>query len=481
LQWFCPRCLIAICKSSHTRHDTEHVVVCGVHTHGGGGGSANSVVGHRQEDGGVINTRQVASAAGLVLLGLQGEGVHVDTHGRHVGVVLEGLHLVKVASLTHLEAVVAVELQQGSHGGVVAGQALHASHGVTRLQHGAVPPVGVVERLLSLPGGNHIVVARVEGIALHHPDELLARVVEVQLELVGGGGDGLTASELQGLNQVLVRHLGELAALVRVKVDVVYVQGGSHQAGSGHAVADGVHVGQSGGGVEAQVAQVVELQVDTHLVVLEGDQRQSQPRVAVEPELERNVQSVLGGAHQLLGGGVGLTAGAVIIAVLATLHQQVHELRHVTHHLGVAGLLARLLGELIPDLEPVTIVLVNALSANLELYVVHQVVPHPVQPAELGTRAVTGQQGHLGESGLEVDTVDQVTVALDCASHLASEAGRPVEGVLNGLHCKVSVTTVDHLEKCNLRVTCQVNVLGAIGHKLHETTTCHLLYLLYRK
>ena len=410
-----------------------------------------------------------------MLLGLQGEGVHVDTHGRHVGVVLVGLHLVKVASLTHLEAVVAVELQQGSHGGVVAGQALHASHGVARLQHGAVPPVGVVEGLLSLPGGDHGVIAGDEGIALHHPDQLLTGVVEVQLELVGGGGDGLTAGELQGLDQVLVRHLGELAALVRVQVDVVHVQGGSHQAGSGHTIADGVGVGQSGGGVEAQVAQVVELQVDTHLVVLEGDQRQGQPRVAVEPELERHVQSVLRGTLQQSRGGIGLTASAVIVAIITTLHQQIHQLRHVTHHLGVPGLLPRLLGELIPDLEPVTIVLVDTLPANLKLHVVDEVVPHPVQPAELGARAVSGQQGHSGQSGLEVDAVDQVTVALDSASHLATEAGRPVEGVLNRLHRKVSVTTVDHLKKGDLGVTSEVNVLGAIGHKLHETTTCHLI------
>ena len=410
-----------------------------------------------------------------MLLGLEGEGVHVDTDGRHVGVVLEGLHLVKVAPLTHLEPVVTVELEEGSHGGVVAGKTLHASDGVPRLQHGAVPPIGVVEGLLSLPGVDHVVIAGHEGIALHNPDELLARVVEVQLELVGARGDGLTTSELQGLNEVLVRHLGELATLVRVQVDVVHIERSSHQAGSGHAVADGVVVGEGGGGVEAQVAEVIELEVDTHLVVLEGNQREGQTRVAVEPELKRNVQSVLRGAHQLLGGSVGLPAGAVVVAVLTTLNQEVHELRHVTHHLGVPGLLARLLGELIPDLEPVTVVLVNALSANLKLHVVHQVVSNPVEPAELGTRAVSAQESHLGESGLEVDAVDQVTVALDSASHLATEAGRPVKGVLNGLHRKVSVTTVDHLEEGNLRVTSQVNILCAIGHELHETTTCHLI------
>ena len=393
-------------QTSHARHDAEHVVVRRIHTHRGAGGRANRVVGHRQQDGRVINTRQVASARGLVLLGLQSKGVHVDAHRRHVGVVLEGLHLVEVATLAALEAVVAVELEQGVHRGVGAGEALHAGHGVARLQDGAVPPVGVVERLLALPRVHHVVVAGHEGIALHNPDELLARVVEVELQLVGGGGHRLAARELQGLNQVLVGHLGELAALVRVQVDVVHVERRRHQASRRHTVADGVHVGQGGRGVPAQVAQVVELQVDAHLVVLEGNQRQGEARVAVEPELQRDVQGVLRRALQGLVGLVGLAAGAVVIAVLTALHQQVHELRHVANHLGIASLLARLLGEFIPDLEPVTVVLVNALAANLQLHVLHQVVAHPVEPAELGTRAVSGQECHLGQGGLEVDAVD---------------------------------------------------------------------------
>ena len=416
-----------------------------------------------------------------MLLGLQSKGVHVDTNGGHVGVVLEGLHLVEIAALAALEPVVAVQLQQSIDRGVVAGQALHAGDGVARLQDGAVPPIGVVERLLALPGVDHVVVAGHEGIALHNPDQLLARVVEVQLQLVGARGDGLTARELQGLNQVLVRHLGELAALVRVQVDVVHVQRGSHQAGGGHAVADGVHVGQGRGAVKAQVTQVVELQVDAHLVVLEGDQGQGQARVSIKPELQRNVQGVLRGAHQRLGRRVGLTASAVIVARLTALHQQIHQLGHVANHLGIASLLARLLGELIPDLQPVTVVLVNTLTTDLKLHIANQVVTNPVEPAELGTRAVRAQEGHGGQGGLEVDAVDQVTITLDGASHLAAEAGRAVEGVLNGLHGEVGVAAVHHLEEGNLGITGQINVLCAIGYKLHKAPSSHLLYLLQRK
>ena len=412
-----------------------------------------------------------------MLLGLQGEGIHVDAHRGDVGVVLVGLHLVKVASLTHLEAVVAVQLEQGSHARVLAGHALEASHGVARLQHGPVPPVGEVEGLLSLPGVHHGVIARHEGIALHHPHQLLTGVVEVQLQLVGGRGDGLGTSELQGLDQVLVRHLGELTTLVSVQVDVVHVEGSCLEVGGGHTVADGVVVGGDlGSHIVAQVAQVVELQVDTHLVVLESNERQGQARVAAEPELQGNVESVGRGAVHLLVGGVGLAAGTVIIARLATLHQQVGQHGHVTHHLGVATLLAGLLGELIPDVHPVTVVLVDTLSTNLNLHGLDQVVTHPVQPAELSTRTIRSLESHLRQSGLQIHAVDQVTIALNGASHTLAKARRAVERVLNRLHGKVGVAAVNHLEEGNLGITSQINVLCAIGNQLHQTTTRHLLY-----
>ena len=410
-----------------------------------------------------------------MLLGQKRERVHVDARGGDVGVVLEGLHLVEVASLAHLEAVVAVQLQQRRHAGVLARHALHTGHGVARLQHGAVPPVGEVEGLLALPAVHHRVVARHERVALHHPHQLLARVVEVQLQLVGRGRDGLRARELQSLDQVLVGHLGELAALVRVQVDVVHIQRRRLQVRRRHTVADRVQVGRHlGRGLPAQVAQVVELQVDAHLVVLQRNQRQRQARVAAEPELQRDVESVGGGAVHHLGRQVGLAAHAVIVAALATLHQQVGQHGHVAHHLRIAGLLARLLGQLIPDVHPVAVVLVNTLATDLNLHGLDQVVAHPVQPAELRTRAVRCLEGHLGQGRLQVHAVDQIAVTLDRAGHTLAEARRAVEGVLNGLHGEVGVAAVHHLEKGNLRVARQIHVLRAVGHELHQTTTSHI-------
>ena len=73
-------------------------------------------------------------------------------------------------------------------------------------------------------------------------------------------------------------------------------------------------------------------------------------------------------------------------------------------------------------MEPVAIVLVNALAADLNLNVLDKIVTDPVEPAELGARAVRRLEGNSGERGLEVHAVDKVTVALNRARDLATEA-----------------------------------------------------------
>ena len=88
--------------------------------------------------------------------------------------------------------------------------------------------------------------------------------------------------------------LGEAATLIRVEVDVVDVEGGADEAAGGDSVAD--QVTRGGSQVPAEVLDVVELEVDLDLVVLEGNERESKTRVAVEPELEGDVESVLRGA-----------------------------------------------------------------------------------------------------------------------------------------------------------------------------------------
>ena len=67
------------------------------------------------------------------------------------------------------------------------------------------------------------------GIRLDNPDKLLAGVVEVELNLVGGRADGLVTRELELLNEVLVGVLCHLAALISVKKDVVNIEGSGNK------------------------------------------------------------------------------------------------------------------------------------------------------------------------------------------------------------------------------------------------------------
>lgn len=441
----CTHSLIAVSKSSHTRHHTEHVVVRGIDTDSGARVEANRVVRKSEKKSGVIDTRQVASTRRLVLFRLKSKGVDVDTNRRDIGVVLVGLDQVEVGTFTDLEAIVAVKLDERSDDRVLARHAFNTGDRVARLEDRAIPPVGVVERLLALPGVDDGVIARDEAVSLDNPDEFLTRVVEVELELVGARSDRLTTSELEDINEVLVRDLGELAALIGIKVDVVDVEGSSGKTSLGNTVADRVGV-RASAIVPAEVVEGIELEVNADLVVLERNEGEGKTRVAAEPELEGHVQGVHGGAAANTLGHGGGTSVAVVVARNTALDNDVGKLRDVTDHLGVTSLLAGLLGELIPDLEPVTIVLVNALTADFEFDVRNEVVANPVEPAELRTRTILGHELDLRESGLEVDAVDQVTIALNGTSDLLAEVGGTIEGVLNGLHRKVSVATVYDLE-----------------------------------
>jgi len=84
--------LIAVSKSTHATHDTKYVIVSGIYAYLGTVAAADSVVGQSQDQGGIVNAGEVAGAAGLVVLRLQGKAVYVDTYSGDVGVVLVGLY-----------------------------------------------------------------------------------------------------------------------------------------------------------------------------------------------------------------------------------------------------------------------------------------------------------------------------------------------------------------------------------------------------
>ena len=139
----------------------------------------------------------------------------------------------------------------------------------------SVNRISVVERLGTQgveedgAGGQGRAVVDV-GIRLHDPDELLAGVVEVELNLVAGAADRLIAGKLHLLEEVLVGVLGHLAALVSVQEHVVDVQGRRHEGllvGEGRRHGGAVGLGEGGDRPQA-LTDGANVEVDLNFVVL---------------------------------------------------------------------------------------------------------------------------------------------------------------------------------------------------------------------
>ncbi len=523
--------LVAVRKTAHAGHHAQHVVVDGVDANLRRASTAHRVDGHRELQRRLVDTREVARTARLVLLGLQGKRVHVDARRRRARVVLVRLHHAEVATLTLREAVLSVELQlanlhrvlaRAAHTGLehhlreevvrrvleerrlVVDVARAVQPGRTR-QRGTVgntqtrevgtrgtirrrrhhgtrgataqrtagehvhdhalrrEVVGVVERLATVDLADEgRLVARVravdERVALAHPHELLHRVVKVELDLVARARDRLGTRELQLLDEVLVRLLGKAAALLRVQVDIVNVQRrGSerlHRRGRRALV---VHA----------VDPLLELHIDAHLVVLERDERDRQTRVAAEPELQRDVQRLGGraGTGRARVRQLGAGARGVQRITPAVLHE--HQVVRVADHVIQTLDRARVLRELRPDLHPVAVLAVDALTAHLELHHLDQTVTDVVQPTEaLDGRVVARAEVDRRENHLHIRAVHQVGIAVDDRSHTLVKVRLSVEGDLNGLHGKVRVALEQHLPESDLRVARDVDILRAIRDKL---------------
>jgi len=99
--------LVAEGETTHAALDAEHVVVHGEHVHVCAARTGLALDLHLR----VVDAREVAGTGGLVLLGLKGKGVRVDTQVRVAAVVVEGLHLVEVLPGLLLEPVLTVEDQ----------------------------------------------------------------------------------------------------------------------------------------------------------------------------------------------------------------------------------------------------------------------------------------------------------------------------------------------------------------------------------
>jgi len=91
-----------------------------------------------------------------------------------------------------------------------------------------------------------------EVILLDRENELLARVIEIELDLVARGSDRFVASELELLNEILVRVLRHAPALVGVKEHVVDVERGSDKRFGVSALCGLVARARTAGGAAGQ-------------------------------------------------------------------------------------------------------------------------------------------------------------------------------------------------------------------------------------
>jgi hypothetical protein len=103
--------LVGVSKTTHTRHDTENVVVGGIDTNLGGLGALYCSIGQHELKGSIVNAREVARSTWLMLLGPQREGINVDTSVRSLSVVLVRLDKVEVSAFTLRETILAVKLE----------------------------------------------------------------------------------------------------------------------------------------------------------------------------------------------------------------------------------------------------------------------------------------------------------------------------------------------------------------------------------
>jgi len=163
--------------------------------------------------------------------------------------------------------------------------------------------------------------------------------------------------------------LGHLAALIRIEENVIHVEGSSDE-GLLVGSRDGLGRGSRSEGANGPEALTdgAEINVDLDLVVLESNEGEGKARVAAEPEKEGNVEGGLGegiaGSANLgraTGGGTGARDGSEGRV------RDVGKLSGVANKLEIATLLLGGLGDLVPDVHPITILAVNALTTDLDL------------------------------------------------------------------------------------------------------------------
>ena len=393
--------------------DSEDVVVRREHVKSG-------LVGIRLNRNGdlrVVDSGEVTGTRWLMLFWLERKRVRVDPWHWGAGVVDEWLDLVKVLTGLFLESVLTVEDQ------------LEGRQWTSNTFIELIP--GVQEQLWGTRRGwvdehvcGHIesgnigsdsnwctgkVCKRVTSDC-STPHQFLDWVIVRQSDLLGGGsvGQGVSASVLDLFDQVFVTLLRESSTLFSVKVDVVtpHLQGGE---------------------VGFEIAGQV--QVNSDFVVLQGNQWQGQSWVSVKEEDQWQVNLFV-----------------------------VHDSRS---HFTVVQLRGFVHVQFRVQSPPLLVVLVDSLTTDGQFDSGDRGFRDP--------RIFSLVEGLL-RSQFNVHVRDQITISGDRDGNATASRGSTIDSLFDVFHRKVSVAFVNRLEESDFWVTSQVDILGAVGDELHETT-----------
>jgi hypothetical protein len=318
----------------------------------------------------------------------------------------------------------------------------------------SIDGIGVVEGLGAEQAVQELVA--VEGravvnvlIRLDDPDEFFNGVVKVELDLVGRRTDGLITGELELFDEVLVGVLGHAPALIGVQEDVVDVEGGGNEGlvvcgGNTATKRTAVSVTQRTNGPQALV-DWADIEIDLDFVVLKGDQRQGKTGITAVPELKGNIE---GGFGEGIAGGANLARSVALARTVNIIERGISdkgEFGGVSDHAVVTANLVNGQSEVVPDVHPVTVLAINALTTNFDFNLRNQLFAGEVEPTGVNCRtggAVLHILVDFRESNLKVSAVCKITVAADGASDTTTEICLSVKGLFNGFHSKVGVTFV---------------------------------------
>ena len=374
----------------------------------------------------VVDSGEVAGTRWLVLFWLKRKGVRVDTWHWGTGVVVERLDLVEVLTTLFLESVLTVEDQleafEWTRSFFVKLSTFLQEHWRTRggWQGKAV---GVKDGLVNVRRQSDISVREVPQVRvvspsfIQAPNQFLNWVVVGQSLLVfGADRNRIRTGVLDLFDQVFVTLLGESSALFGVEVDVVTPD------------LEGVRVQ-----VRFKIRGQVKVQSD--FVVLQSNQWQSQSWVSVKEEDQWQKDLVA-------------------------------SITDARSHLTVVLLRGGIQVQLRVQSPPSLVVFVDSLTTDGQFNVLDGTFRGP---DTIGS-TVSSSRSNRERRQFNVHIRNQITVSGDRDRNSTRVTGSTVNSLFDVFHREVSVAFVNRLEESDFWVTSQVDVLGAIGDELHETS-----------